>query len=63
MIDNTMYDLLPEEVYEEYTAQQRESRYNHFLERDSMEDRNNDREKLKVRICSLFEEKPFFQSF
>lgn len=57
MIDNAMYDFLPEETYEAYTAQRRESTENWYLDRVNMEYWNHiEEEREKSRIRSLFEE-------
>ncbi|QNM05920.1 nSTAND3 domain-containing NTPase [Qiania dongpingensis] len=57
MIDNAMYDCLPRETYDTYTAQRREASDNLRLERSSMEYWNNtEKENQDLQICSLFTE-------
>ncbi|MCD2492663.1 ATP-binding protein [Lacrimispora sp. NSJ-141] len=57
IIDNAMYDHLPREAYDIYTAQRRESSDNLRLERSSLEYWNHtEREDQDLQIRSLFTE-------
>lgn len=57
MLDNAMYDYLPEDVYEAYTSQRRESINNMHFERRILELQSHpEAEQQEEKIRSLFED-------